>query len=74
MNPDATLLLEKEFLFFSSLVRVGLWRTRLSVFKGELLLKLSFFKIFPYLFSLLLEKGTCPDKFLRLICCFLTGW
>jgi len=63
MDPDATLILEKEFLFFSSLERVGLWRTRLSVFKGELLLKLSFFKIFHNLFSLPLEKGTLWTNF-----------
>jgi hypothetical protein len=67
MDPDATLILEKEFLFFSSLERVGLWRTRLSAIKGGFLFKPPSFKIFHNLFSLPLEKKTLLDKFLRLI-------
>jgi hypothetical protein len=74
MNPDATLIFEREFLFFSSLERVGSWRTRLSAIKGEGHLKGPSFRIFHNLFSLHSEKTTHLDKFLRLIHWFFPGW
>jgi len=74
MNQNATLILEKEFLFFSSLERVGLWRTRLSSFKEEPFLKHPVSSVIVVPRSHPAEPGHYLVKILRLIGCFFPRW